>query len=256
MPRHTLSNELKLALRRQTILPHGFQRDQSSIETKASIESAIEVLSRHRPASWHLILVGAFTGFNFGRGVQHLWRYIDESSTDLARKVTMGAQMREGIVKCIPFIGIPRVLNSIENLQLAQGKEMQALITEQLAPLRRFHDDELMSRGEGLWNDVYSPPSLSTKLRNKIASFHPNLADLIIASSYGHAMSPVEIVSREDTSAIAVTVLRVEEDVLDQLTSHVYGLLKGGGDQAYVKAIIDVVDGLRSGNMSSVRSQL
>lgn len=69
-------------------------------------------------------------------------------------------------------------------------------------------------------------------------------------------MSPTEIVSREDTSAIAVTVLKVEEDVLDQLTSHVFGLLKGGGDQEYCLAIIAVVDGLRNGTLSRSKPNL
>lgn len=244
---------------RQTLLPHGFQKDQSPAETRASIETAVEILRRHRPASWHLILVGAYTGFNYGKGVQTLWKYIDEKEGDAEKKIFMGAQMREGILKCIPFIGIPRVLSCIGALQAAQGKEMTDSIAKVLAPLRddiKADAALMMARGTALWDNVYSPDKLSNKLRNKIAQFHPNLADLIVQSSYGNTMSPTAVVNREDTSAIAVTVLRVEEDVLDQLTSHVFGLLKGGGDQPYCQAIVDVVDGLRSGNMSSLKAKL
>lgn len=254
-----LTPELKAAMARQTLLPHGFQKDQSQADTRASIDTAVEILRKHRPSSWHLILVGAYTGFNYGKGVQTLWAYIDDKVQDADKKVFMGAQMREGILKCIPFIGIPRVLSCIGALQAAQGKEMTESISKILAPLRdtvKTDANEMMKAGKGLWNDVYSPDKLSLKLRNKIAQFHPNLADLIVQSSYGHAMSPTSVVGREDTSAIAVTVLRVEEDVLDQLTSHVFGLLKGGGDQPYCEAIISVVDGLRSGTMSSLKAKL
>lgn len=285
--RHQLSTDLKSAMRRQTILPHGFQRDQSAGETRASIESAVEVLSRHRPAAWHIVLVSAYTGFNYGRGIVSLWRYIQEVETDEERRVVMGAQMREGILKCVPFLGVPRVLNCLGCLHTAQGREMGARISALLDPLR---DDmkpshgssigteeeaqstttcttqgrdtttttmtTMMAHGRALWDDVYAPAAISQKLLDKITTLHPNLSDVIVASHYGHALSPTAVVSREDTSAIAVTVLRVEEDVLDQLTSHVYGLLKGGGDEAYCRAIIAVVDGLRSGNMASVKSQL
>lgn len=254
-----LTPELKAAMKRQTLLPHGFQKDQSLAETRASIETAVEVLRKHRPSSWHLVLVGAYTGFNSGKGVQTLWKYIDEKVSDSEKKVFMGAQMREAILKCIPFIGIPRVLSCIGALQAAQGKETTEQITKILAPLRNEVKSDagaMMKAGRGLWDDVYSPDKLSEKLRNKIAEFHPNLSDLIVQSSYGHAMSPTSVVNREDTSAVAVTVLRVEEDVLDQLTSHVFGLLKGGGDQPYCQAIISVVDGLRSGNMSSIKAKL
>ncbi|CCG81682.1 Putative uncharacterized protein [Taphrina deformans PYCC 5710] len=246
-----LTPELKAAMRRQTVLPHGFPRDESSLTTASAIEHAISILRRHRPRSWHLILVGAYTGFNFGRGVQAVWAHIDGSGeVDGEGKVRMGAEMREAIVKCVPFLGIPRVLASLGALQAAQGPDVARRVGALLGPLRddvRTDAGLMMDRGRGLWDDIYSPPDLSHKLRRKIATLHPNLDDLIVRSSYGHALSPTGLVGREDTSALAVTVLRVEEDVLDQLTSHVFGLLKGGGDQAYVQAIIDVVDGLRAG---------
>lgn len=262
----------------QTIpLPHGFPKDQSPAQTRASIESAIKLLRQHRPSSWHLVLVTAFTGFNFAPGITLLWQHIlqqsgttttttSSSSSERTTKdadeelIRTGAAMREGIVKCIPFIGIPRVLSSIGVLKRAQGQH-DAEITRYIQSLRlrdavKNGAGEMMNRGRALWDDVYAPPKLSAKLRGKIAGFHPDLADLIVQSSYGHAMSPVELVGREDTSAIAVTVLKVEEDVLDQLTSHVFGLLKGGGDQAYVRAIIDVVDGLRSGVLARPAAKL
>lgn len=254
-----LKPELKAAMERQTLLPHGFQQNESKQATRSAIENSVALLRRHRPDSWHLVLVAAYTGFNFSRGVTQLWQYVDETVPGKDEKVKMGAEMREGIVKCVPFIGIPRVLTSLRALHRAQSPEVGEASSALLKPLRDDVDTDaelMMSRGQALWDDVYAPPSLSKKLSNNIASFHPNLARLIVQSSYGHAMSPTEIVSREDTSAIAVTVLKVEEDVLDQLTSHVFGLLKGGGDQEYCLAIIAVVDGLRNGTLSRSKPNL
>lgn len=259
MSKTHLSKELKAAMARQTLLPHGFQRDQSAAETKKAIASAITVLRRHREASWPVVLTAAYTAFNFGRGVQAVWRTVEQlDNVDRAGKVELGARMRETILKCVPFIGIPRVLSCIGALNAVQTSSGYA---DEVRDRLHLRDDlgeahTMADRGRGLWNDIYAPDKLAGKLYDKISAFHPELASLIVTSSYGHALSPVTVVGREDTSALAVTVLRVEEDVLDQLTSHVFGLLKGGGDQAYARAIIDVVDNLRTGNMDSLVAKL
>lgn len=260
MSKTHLSKELKAAMARQTLLPHGFSgRTQSKEGTEAAISAAIKVLQQHRRDSWPVVLTAAYTAFNFPRGVQAVWQHVLTSSSK-NEAVEIGSSMRETILKCVPFIGIPRVLSCIGALAAEQQKTGHAAeIANLLQDLRKdmtASADTMASRGRELWNSVYAPDTLATKLFRKISGFHPELASLIVTSSYGHALSPVARVGREDTSALAVTVLRAEEDVLDQLTSHVFGLLKGGGDQAYAAAIIAVVDNLRTGNMDNLVAKL
>ncbi|ORY81905.1 hypothetical protein BCR37DRAFT_23498 [Protomyces lactucae-debilis] len=251
----SLSPELKSAIAKQSIqLPRGFNKQQSQSETFASIHAAKRRLQCHRAHDWPFILAACYTGFNFPQGIQCLWQSIlQDPHIPASQHAHIGAAMREAVLKCIPFLGIPRVLLCLAPLQAAQGKVLQPDIEKILLPLRPTPKDttssQQMEAGSGLWDDIYAPKQLATKLRGKIATFHPNLANLIIQGSYGAALSPTLLIGRELTSAIAVAGLRCEEDVMMQLTSHVMGLLKGGGDEAYALAIMDVVDGLRQGTL-------
>lgn len=250
-----LSPELKAAIAKQTVQrPRGFNKEQSRAETLASIQAAKHRLQCHRQHDWALVLAACYTGFNFPQGIACLWQAVlEDHDVDERDRVRIGAQLREAVLKCIPFLGIPRVLLCLAPLQAAQGKGLQPVISKLLDPLRSKPEQttsaQQMEAGLALWDDIYAPKQLSSKLRSKIASFHPNLSDLIVQGSYGAALSATDLVGREATSAIAVAGLRCDEDVTMQLTSHVMGLLKGGGDEAYALTIIDVVDGLRHGTL-------
>ena len=279
MPIH-LSQNIKSLIARQTFAARGFNKDIPDAKTVIDIRRARIILSHHldqgtrlsTTQSWYVVVTAIYTTLNFPKGLRLLWIAVYEdlvkSQCGHDRRVDAAARMRETVMKCLPFLGVPRVLGALGALTEVQrqslppsqtntrgGQDEQkeasrdpvwlALQSTRAAPLQSLSD--MQSVGLNLWNDVYSPPELASKLYDKLEGWHPDLAGYITTAAYGYNLSPTRYIDRRETSMIAVACLRGEEDVMAQLTSHVYGLIKAGCTEDAARSIIHVVDGIRSG---------
>lgn len=168
--------------------------------------------------------------------------------------------MREVGLKCIGFIGIPKVINQLAALRAAvddDGELKSALPTEPrrfvisavlhfpcscvTCSYRKITSDELKPVQEAayaLWDDIYTP--VSDKLVSILGQSHPDLPVFIIDSEYGPLFAPPHTFATKDalrtepswevnrlrTSLVAIAGLRAQGGVGPQVTSHVWGLMK------------------------------
>jgi hypothetical protein len=135
--------------------------------------------------------------------------------------------IREVVLRCISFNGIPRTINTLAAL----GPRGPPLSEEELLNVK----DESQAVGIKLWKSIYGPHA--TNLIKKLGSYHPDLPRMILHHHYtpmlgrswdgsfapGSAMK--SMVGRILTSVIACACLRAQTGAHMQLTSHVYGLL-------------------------------
>lgn len=313
-----LSQTIKALIARQTFLARGFNKDVPEGKTLHDIQQARQLLARHvdhgRPRSkdasasstgvaadsgaakesWYIVVTALYTTLNYPAGLRLLWRTVDDALLFDARpreegrdrdtaqaRIHAAARMREAVLKCLPFLGVPRILGALSALTEVQRASIpqdaapandstsiaakagaddavdpntlaaqrdpvwRALQHTRSAPLESL--PAMQRIGRSLWDDVYSPASLAGRLVEKLQGWHPELGAYITTAAYGYALSPTDFIDRRETSMVAVTCLRGEEDVMAQLTSHVYGLIKAGCTEDAARAIIDVVDGIRSG---------
>ena len=146
--------------------------------------------------------------------------------------------MREVGLKCIGFIGIPKVINNLAALRKAvdEDKELaSALPTEPRRQLEPADMANVKSAAYSLWDDIYQPHS--DKLLKILGHSHPDLPVFILEGEYGPLFSPPHTfrsaqtepsweVGRLRTSLVAIAALRAQGGVGPQVTSHVWGLMK------------------------------
>uniref|UniRef100_D8PK11 Dol-P-Man:Man(5)GlcNAc(2)-PP-Dol alpha-1,3-mannosyltransferase n=2 Tax=Schizophyllum commune (strain H4-8 / FGSC 9210) TaxID=578458 RepID=D8PK11_SCHCM len=161
---------------------------------------------------------------------------------DLARAVNRAALMREAAIKSTIFVGVPRVILSLAAWHEALDEDVKAsLRTESRRTPTPYNIEAILSRGQGLWNSIYTPHA--EKLYSKLGGYHPDFIAFII-TSYGALLSPMPgqvrsfhdesgkddvdqgNLSRAMGSIVGTACLRAEGGVGPQLTSHVFGLLK------------------------------
>lgn len=146
--------------------------------------------------------------------------------------------MREIGLKCIGFNGVPRTINTLGAFYNGLPKDIQTQL-QQRKPRRgltRDNIDDVVKRGNDLWESVYHP--LSQKLSDKLGQSHPDLPVFIIEGEYGCLFSdppgPKDpsrpSIGRVLTSIIAVACLRAQSGVGPQVVSHVFGLRKAFDD--------------------------
>lgn len=100
------------------------------------------------------------------------------------------------------------------------------------AGLQSAPERTALGRADGLalWEDIYGQHSRT--LVDKLAAFHPDLAEYILAAHYGPLLTDPPAaegqfrLGRILTSVIAIAALRALTGVGLQVTSHVYGLKK------------------------------
>ncbi|KAN0064028.1 hypothetical protein ACQY0O_003634 [Thecaphora frezii] len=165
-------------------------------------------------------------------------------ANDLEQRKDRALLMREVGLKCIGFIGIPKVINNLAALRKAVEEDadlVKALPTE---TRRHITPDRLPSvhkAAYSLWDDIYTPHS--SKLLKILGASHPDLPVFIVESEYGPLFAPPSTyslpgdpphladhpaweVNRLRTSLVAIAALRAQGGVGPQVTSHVWGLLK------------------------------
>lgn len=148
--------------------------------------------------------------------------------------------MREVVLKCISFNGIPRTINCLNAFRASLPQEVQSrLCTSPSRKLTAENVVDVSSRGLGLWVSIYRPHH--DKLLDKLSLAHPDLPVHILSSHYSALLSDppsadrgtLSSVGRVHTSIVAISCLRAQTGVGPQVLSHVFGLRKAMEDGSY-----------------------
>ncbi|GJJ07373.1 hypothetical protein Clacol_001575 [Clathrus columnatus] len=191
---------------------------------------------------WLVLATSTLLTANVPAAVSHLYRYVSrreplsdsaESLLSAEERTAQAAIIREAALKSVIFVGVPRVILTLEALSGALENDVKASLRK--VPFRVVGADnaeEFTRRGQALWKHIYAPHDV--KLADKLAGYHPDFMSFI-TTSYGVVFSPwfkgdpgygPGNLSRTLGSVVGVACLRTESGVGPQLISHVYGLLK------------------------------
>ncbi|KAK0545161.1 hypothetical protein OC844_007389 [Tilletia horrida] len=212
-----------------------------STDSLASLFSSVKSDAESRGVGWGewlSVATATLLTLNSPTGLQELHKTAVPTSLALAQRTDRASLMREVGVKCIGFIGIPKVINNLAALRAVVDEDSelaQALPTE---PRRHLEPAQLKGvhrAAAELWDDIYAPHS--AKLIKILGRSHPDLPVFIVEGSYGplfappptytpSASTPAWEVDRLRTSLIAISALRAQGGVGPQVTSHIWGLLK------------------------------
>ncbi|KDN43105.1 hypothetical protein K437DRAFT_257629 [Tilletiaria anomala UBC 951] len=191
---------------------------------------------------WMSLATATLFTLNSSGSLQSLHRYTTSKlpSISLADRVSRACLMREVGLKCIGFIGIPKVINNLAAVRAAVEEDQELAAQLPTEPRRRITSDihsRVNDAAYELWDDIYQPHS--KKLLGILGKSHPDLPVFIVESEYGplfqtpssfHPQSassdPDWEVNRLRTSLVAIASLRAQGGVGPQVTSHVWGLMK------------------------------
>ncbi|EPQ28106.1 uncharacterized protein PFL1_04433 [Pseudozyma flocculosa PF-1] len=194
---------------------------------------------------WLSVATATILTLNNPGSLQSLHRVaMRDLANDLEARKSRALLMREIGLKCIGFIGIPKVINNLAALRKAvdQDPELaQALPTETRRHITPDRLPAVHKAAYGLWDDIYTPHS--EKLLKILGTSHPDLPVFIVESEYGPLFAPPATyslpsdpahlkqepeweVNRLRTSLVAISALRAQGGVGPQVTSHVWGLMK------------------------------
>lgn len=159
------------------------------------------------------------------------------------------------ILQAAPLVGIPRALHSAAALQ-ASGIVGSYAPIEDSPNLPRNEDVRvswLYERGSETFSTVYGRNT--SRVRSRLATFHPRLESWIVSHVYG-AMFSVDTVGDGETMTLrerelaAVAMLCGDVCAATQLASHLRGALHAGATREEVEAVVGhtgVVHGARAG---------
>jgi 4-carboxymuconolactone decarboxylase len=136
------------------------------------------------------------------------------------------ARLDEALLQLIPFAGYARAINAFAALQeLAPHKARPGAARN---GLRR--------RGEALCRRIYGP--VYERMIARMAGFHPDLAEWILADGYGRVLSRpgLSIRERELIVVAVLSALRLPR----QLESHVRGARRVGATARDVAAMLAI----------------
>ncbi|PWN52183.1 hypothetical protein IE53DRAFT_392133 [Violaceomyces palustris] len=167
-----------------------------------------------------------------------------QPALNLTERTERACLMREVGLKCIGFIGIPKVINNLAALRAVVDEDQELASALPREPRRQISPERNPRVNEAayaLWDDIYTPHS--SKLLKILGKSHPDLPIFIVESEYGPLFSspssfslpndpkhlstePSWEVNRLRTSLVAIAALRAQGGVGPQVTSHVWGLMK------------------------------
>ncbi|SNX82981.1 related to conserved mitochondrial protein [Melanopsichium pennsylvanicum] len=231
-----------------TQLPAGRAAGPSRTPKLASVNQHFQSLQAEAKqkgigwAEWVSIATATLFTLNNPGSLQALHRFA--ANGDLEHKSNVALLMRETGLKCIGFIGIPKVINNLAALRKAVEADEELVKNLPTKARRQIKSDkiELVHKAAySLWDDIYTPHS--EKLLKILGKSHPDLPIFIVESEYGPLFSspasfalpsepesakqePSWDVNRLRTSLVAISALRAQGGVGPQVTSHVWGLLK------------------------------
>jgi len=135
-------------------------------------------------------------------------------------------RLDETLLQLVPFAGYARAINAFAALQEIAPHAPRPV--RQPAGLRR--------PGEALCRRIYGP--VYDRMIARMAGFHPDLADWILADGYGRVLSRPGLPIR-DRELIVVAVLAALK-LPKQLESHVRGALRVGATPKDVGAMLAI----------------
>jgi len=133
-------------------------------------------------------------------------------------------RLDEALLQLIPFTGFARAINAFRLLQEAAPHE----------PRRRGRGGDLRRRGEAVCRRVYGP--YYARMIARMRSYHPDLAEWILADGYGKVLSR-PLLSLRERELLVLPVLAAMKVPL-QLRSHVEGARRVGATAGEVRAIL------------------
>ncbi|KAH8588829.1 hypothetical protein B0O99DRAFT_524354 [Bisporella sp. PMI_857] len=212
-----------------------------TLPATSRIKSVYEQLRReasghgvgHSP--WLALSTAATMTMNSPESLTVLYNLATSSSADSKKSIQTAELMREVGLKCIGFNGVPRTINCLGAFRssLPESITSQLSTTAHRVPTQQ-NINEIIERGNGLWDSVYHP--FTDKLAAKLGDSHPDLPVHIINHEYGALFAdPPSLpqhakVGRVLTSVVAVACLRAQTGVGPQVVSHVFGLRKAFED--------------------------
>ncbi|CDO74054.1 Glycoside Hydrolase Family 128 protein [Trametes cinnabarina] len=124
--------------------------------------------------------------------IGHLYRFATRTDLEnaatrrsLAEALDKAALMRESALKSCIFVGVPRTILSLANLnETIEDDVRNGLRMTSVRTVTRENVDEIVARGEALWASIYEPHA--EKLRNKLGSYHPDFIGRVCLL-YAHA---------------------------------------------------------------------
>jgi len=136
------------------------------------------------------------------------------------------ARLDEALLQLIPFAGYARAINAFAVLQ--------DLSPHKPRPVRPRGD--LARRGEALCRRIYGP--VYERMIARMAGYHPELAEWILADGYGRVLSRpgLPIRERELIVVAVLSALRLPK----QLESHVRGAIRVGATAREVSAMLGI----------------
>jgi len=139
---------------------------------------------------------------------------------------TSAARLDEALLQLVPFAGYARAINAFAAFQEIRPHAAR--------PARKRGD--LRRRGEALCRRIYGP--VYDRMISKMAGFHPELAEWILADGYGRVLSRPGLTIRE-RELIVVAVLSALR-LPKQLESHVRGAMRVGATAQDVASMLAI----------------
>jgi 4-carboxymuconolactone decarboxylase len=134
------------------------------------------------------------------------------------------------------FAGYPRAIHALEVLSEVLADRKGAPPAKPEFPAGRAPGNGyFLRRGEALFAKVYG--EATAPVRERIAGFHPDLMDWILADAYGKVLARpgLSLKTRELLSVALLTALGLPR----QLSAHLRGALRAGARRGELAAAID-----------------
>lgn len=233
-------------LRQGTTRPAGRSANPSPSPSSQALTDAFGQLQRQAEGKglgwgeWLSIATATLVTLNSPGSLASLHRFAAGSSLQLQDRLDRAQLMREVGLKCIGFIGIPKVINNLAALRKAVDEDQELASALPTEPRRKLSGQDIpavQSAAKAMWDDIYQPHH--DKLIKILGHSNPDLPVFILDGEYGPLFSPPHTfrgnkaqpeptweVNRLRTSLVAIAALRAQGGVGPQVTSHVWGLMK------------------------------
>jgi 4-carboxymuconolactone decarboxylase len=146
--------------------------------------------------------------------------------------------LREAVLQAMLFAGYPRAIHALEVLaEVLAGRRASPPAKPEFPTGRAPGNGYFLARGEALFEKVYGEST--APVRERIAGFHPDLMDWILADAYGKVLARpgLSLKTRELLSVALLTALGLPR----QLAAHVRGALRAGARRSGLREAIEEI---------------
>ncbi|KAJ1733754.1 hypothetical protein LPJ72_002706 [Coemansia sp. Benny D160-2] len=190
-----------------------------------------------------LVAISAGASANRPRSVSLVVQRHLEELHELSDKVRFIRQTREALLKMTSIMGTPKAINALSEVSriAAESDSSSRAIAAELSrtPLLRtpgnYTHEQMRLRGKELFDAVYGKHA--NRVEHRLRALYPELAEVIMADSYGRLLSESAYLCARDTELCAVASL-VPQNVPVQLKSHCIGASRLGASDAVIQAVL------------------